>query len=321
METPRSYPHFGSRRPKGYRGGVHLVGVDIGFSLRRRSNGIAIVRDGELIRAERLSVEERDTALRSLTNVDVVAIDAPLLPPGGLPTMQRECERTFSRGAFQKRCKPGMSHIRGTGQLLREHGRRAAEHLAGANALRPSAGLFPRVWRDTAIVEAFPNAFLGVAVPDEDFVTPRSMKRGGKFDWLYDRWVARNLFAPVVDAAGLPEVVASRCVDERDHDVRAALVCLITAAFAASGDAVTVGREVDGYFFLPPGRFWAGWATDTLRIILSDMSVVELRPLIPTVARSSREHTPSIWFSEVVGLAGRVAAEAVGQIHARVRQR
>lgn len=244
--------------------GMHLAGVDIGFSQRRRSNGIAIVRDGILIRAERLSVAERDAALRSLTDVDMVAIDAPLLPPGTPDTLPRHCERVFSRGPFQKRCKPGMSHVRGTGQLLREHGRLAAEQLLARGSFCPSTHPLRRVWPEAPIVEAFPNAFLGVVVPEDDYVNATSIKRGGKFDWLYARWIDRALFSRVVSAANLPEEIATRCVAEKDHDIRAALVCVLTAAFAANGTAVTVGQDVDGYFFLPPMDLWARWAKDSL---------------------------------------------------------
>jgi predicted nuclease with RNAse H fold len=264
-ETAESLPPL-EGQPKGrYRARVHLVGVDIGFSERRRSNGIAVVRDGTLVRAERLSVRERDEALRSLRNVDVVAIDAPLLPPGTVDTLPRQCEQVFSRGAFQKRCKPGMSHVRGTGRLLREHGRRAAEQLLLARSFRPSTEPQQRVWPDAPIVEAFPNAFLGVVLPDDDYANPPQMKRGGKFDWLYDCWIERDLFPRIAAAAQLSHEIARRCEIEKDHDIRAALVCLLTAAFAANGTAVPVGRDVDGYFFLPPLALWADWAKASLR--------------------------------------------------------
>lgn len=244
---------------------MHLVGVDIGFSNRRRTNGIAVLSDGKLIRAERLSVSERDAALRELRDVDLVAIDAPLLPLGTADTLPRYCERVFSLGLFQKRCKPGMSHIPGTGQRLREHGRQAAEQLLVARSFGNSLHPMPRVWADAPIVEAFPNAFLGVAVPEDDFVAATKIKRGGKFDWLYDRWIDRGLFRQVVTAAQLPEEIAIRCEAEPDHDVRAALVCLLTAAFAANGTSVVVGQELDGYFFLPPAHLWAQWATQSIR--------------------------------------------------------
>ena len=243
---------------------MHLVGVDIGFSERRRSNGIAVVRDGKLICAERLSVSERDAALRELKDVDVVAIDAPLLPPGTADTLPRYCERVFSLGLFQKRCKPGMSHIPGTGQRLREHGRQSAEQLLVARSFHPSLQPRQRVWLGAPIVEAFPNAFLGVVVPDDDYLTPTKIKRGGKFDWLYKRWIHQSLFRSVVRAAQLPEEIAARCEAEPDHDVRAALVCLLTAAFAANGTAVAVGQDVDGYFFLPPAHLWTQWAKESI---------------------------------------------------------
>jgi predicted nuclease with RNAse H fold len=243
---------------------MHLVGVDIGFSERRRTNGVVIVRDGRLICAKRLSVSERNAALRELREVDVVAIDAPLLPPGTADTLPRYCEHVFSLGLFQKRCKPGMSHVRGTGQHLREHGRQAAEQLFVARSFGRSLHPMLRVWPDVPIVEAFPNAFLGVAVPQDDYLATAKIKRRGKFDWLYNRWIDRGLFRSVVAAAQLPEEIAIRCEAETDHDLRAALVCLLTAAFAANGTSVAVGQDRDGYFFLPPAHLWAHWAKESI---------------------------------------------------------
>jgi hypothetical protein len=130
------------------------------------------------------------------------------------------------------------------------------------NALRASDRPLKAVLAGASIVEAFPNAFLGVAVPDDDYVTAAKIKRGGKFDWLYDRWIARDLFHRAVAAAQLPDEIAARCEEATDHDVRAALACVLTAAFAANGTAVAVGQEADGYFFLPPADLWADWAKD-----------------------------------------------------------
>jgi hypothetical protein len=70
------------------------------------------------------------------------------------------------------------------------------------------------------MVEAFPNAFLGVAVPDEDFVTTTRIKRGGKFDWLYDCWIKRALFPRIAAAAQLPPAIATQCEMEEDPRVR-----------------------------------------------------------------------------------------------------
>lgn len=152
----------------------HIVGLDIGFAERRKTNAFAILRDDDLIVLPPMLPSERDAVLRELRDVDVIAIDAPILPPGTPVPQPRECEHVLSRGLFQTRCKPGMSHIPGTGQRLREHGRRAADLGAHGSA---------------KVVEAFPNAFLGVALPDEVFVSRPKLKRGQKFDWLYCEWV------------------------------------------------------------------------------------------------------------------------------------
>ena len=75
---------------------MNLAGVDIGFSERRRSNGIAVLRDGKLERAL-LDADERDAALRELTDVEVIAIDAPLLPAGSPDTLVRSTRRPMGK--------------------------------------------------------------------------------------------------------------------------------------------------------------------------------------------------------------------------------
>lgn len=39
---------------------------------------------------------------------------------------------------------------------------------------------------------------------------------------------------------------------ESDHELRAAIVCLLTALLVAKGHYLAVGDEVGGWFFLPP---------------------------------------------------------------------
>jgi hypothetical protein len=148
--------------------------------------------------------------------------------------------------------------VRGTGHLLREHGSRAAALVADA-ARWQTAPPFPTVV-GAAIVEAFPNAFLGVALPDDVYVSAPRFARGKKFDWLYDQWIQRGLFSACVTRTGLPLELAETCHREKDHEKRAALVCLLTAAFAAMGQAEAIGDPLTGYFFLPDQELWAVWA-------------------------------------------------------------
>jgi predicted RNase H-like nuclease len=243
---------------------MHLVGLDIGFSRTRRSNALAEFENGEL-RIEKLSVPERDTKLRQLRDVDIIAIDAPIVPEGCSPTAPRLVEQLFCRGAFQKRCKPGASHVKGTGHQLREHGGTAA-HLVAEATRWTTPPPFETVLPHCGVVEAFPNAFLGVALPDSAYELANRIPRGGKFDWLYDQWIGRGLFAEAIRRCGLPLELVTTLNSERDHDKRAALVCLLTAAFAATAQAVSIGDEVGGYFFLPSLDLWSGWAREALKV-------------------------------------------------------
>jgi hypothetical protein len=240
---------------------MHLVGLDIGFSKRKRTNAIADLQ-GNALTLKRLSVEERNRALEELKAVDVLAIDAPILPRDAEPSIGRRCERALSRGLFSKRCKPGMSHVKGTGRTLREHGCAAAE-LGAVSTTIPLNVEFPHV-NPSNIVEAFPNAFLGIAVTTATYVERDSTGSRKKFDWLYEQWMIADRFVKAVNLAGLPRTVSDACQSERDHEKRAALVCLMTAAFVLSGRFVAVGHEECGYFFLPPREMWADWAWSEL---------------------------------------------------------
>lgn len=242
---------------------MHLIGLDIGFSPSRRTNALAKIRNGEL-RVEKMNVQERDAALAGLSDVDVIAIDAPLVPVDCSADMPRLVEQLLSRGIFQRRCKPGASHVSGTGRLLREHGSRAAAAVAAATRW-PAPPPFPTVMPMSGIVEAFPNAFLGVALEDDAYAAMPKLRRGGKFDWLYEQWIARDLFADAVARCGLPAELVTTLHTEHDHEKRAALICLLTAAFASTGTAVAVGEPTTGYFFLPNRELWAGWARGAFR--------------------------------------------------------
>jgi hypothetical protein len=49
---------------------------------------------------------------------------------------------------------------------------------------------------------------------------------------------------------------------EKDHEKRAAWICLLTAACAAAGTSEVIGDEVGGWFWLPPSNLWAPWARE-----------------------------------------------------------
>jgi len=124
----------------------------------------------------------------------------------------------------------------------------------------------PLVLSPRNMVEAFPNAFLGVCVSAEQYIGMPNLRRGQKFDWLYNEWCQTGGFRLLARelASALPESFASYCERNRDHEERAALVCLATAASAATGRYTAVGEPAGGYFFLPPWPLWADWARTEL---------------------------------------------------------
>jgi hypothetical protein len=153
-----------------------------------------------------------------------------------------------------------MSHVPGTGQAFRAAAGETAEHLKGDVNSGDVSSPFPRVLPPANVVEAFPNAYLGVALDDGCYEEMPRLRRGRKFDWLYDQWCASNLFVDVSHTIGVPEAVPQACRCNRDHEERAALVCLLTAASVFSGRYVAIGDAVGGYLFLPPWSHWADWA-------------------------------------------------------------
>ena len=73
-------------------------------------------------------------------------------------------------------------------------------------------------------------------------------------------------FERVIERNGLGRLaeLTRTCNDNRQHDQRAALVCLLTAAGVFAGTYTAVGDEHGGYFFLPPWQSWAAWAREEL---------------------------------------------------------
>jgi hypothetical protein len=60
----------------------------------------------------------------------------------------------------------------------------------------------------TPIVKAFPNAFLGVLMPEVELLGAPKLKRGRRFDWLYKEMVASGRLASMLSKdLALPDVV------------------------------------------------------------------------------------------------------------------
>jgi hypothetical protein len=244
---------------------MKLIGLDIVFSATRRTSAIARMSETSLTLGRATSSwESRAELIGGGFKSIVTAMDGPLLR---VPhTEKRACEQIFSMGLFQRRCKPGFSHIRGTGRVFREAGRESANQFANVTSVLDLSCEFPRAWAGSNLVEAFPNAFLGVAIHNTCFDNMPNLRRGKKFDWLYDQCLEVQAFTNIIGAIESEEVwaILETIQANRDHEERAALICLLTAAAIATGQYTAVGDKDGGYFFLPPWNLWAEWAQKEL---------------------------------------------------------
>jgi hypothetical protein len=243
---------------------MDLIGLDVGFAATRPTSGVGRLGSmGLKLGHATCRWDDRQRILGPVEAVDVAAIDAPLVSDA--QHGPRDVERLFSFGLFQRRCKPGASHVAGTGQELRRAGSATARQLEAFTSSRSLKADFPRIWSDTNIVEAFPNAFLGVCVGGSVYESMPKLGRGKKFDWLFDHWCSDGLFRRLAERLGLhDDRIVEACSQNNHHEERAALVCLLTAAAVANGQYTAVGEKVGGYFFLPPWTFWSDWARNEL---------------------------------------------------------
>jgi hypothetical protein len=240
------------------------MGLDVGFSKTRRTTGIACLEGDKLSLARAgTSWESRKAKLPDGFQPTVIAIDGPLLPLGADLNVHRHVESLFVRAPFHNRCRPGLSH-HGLGLELRQASSEAGIQFGRLLAATIGAN-GNSVCREGPIVEAFPNAFLGVLMPEIELLAPPKFKRGHRFDWLYDQMVATGRLESLLsEGLGLPDEVWHRLRLEKNHELRAALICLLTAALANKGTAAIIGETEGGWFWLPPLALWESWAKEGL---------------------------------------------------------
>jgi hypothetical protein len=124
--------------------------------------------------------------------------------------------------------------------------------------------IFPRVRKGT-VVEAFPNAFLGVCLDDDVYAEMPKLKRGKKFDWLYSQWKRLRLVESLPGLTfGQRQIFSEKFQQTNHHEYQAAIVCLLTGLLVAHNQFIAVGDAQGGWFFLPPWSCWKAWARDAL---------------------------------------------------------
>jgi predicted nuclease with RNAse H fold len=148
---------------------VSLLGIDVGFSERRKTTGIASYTFCQPVRLHCVGSlpQHRAEVLLDRPLYDAIAIDGPIIPTAtNAEQVVRHCERLLSKGLFGRRCKPGFSHF-GTGLSLRKAATTIASEMPGY-----------RRHNGVRVVEAFPNAFLGVMLDDKTYAAFETIPRG-----------------------------------------------------------------------------------------------------------------------------------------------
>jgi len=249
-----------------------VAGIDAGLTFVRPTSGVCRAADsGYHVAHTFVDTLSRQEHLPPTSTFDVLAIDAPVLPAGMLDYGVRPCEKAFVWRTFRRRCKPGESHVPGTGQALRRAGCETAAQFGQQVSTQNIAVAFPRIQAPYNILEAFPNGFLGVCLPDATYNQMPVLRRNAKSDWLMDQRVAGGISAAFQQfISWLGDGFWLALNENAQHDERAALVCVLTAACVFDGRYVAVGDDIGGYFFLPPWEIWSDWAKDALRLNCQD---------------------------------------------------
>ena len=266
-----------------------VLGIDVGYSLTRRTTGFCLLcwdntRVDWRFELAGSDVASRTTALAQLIGgtlpLDAVAIDGPLRPDLAIIEAYRSAECILSRGSFQRRGKPGPTNG-GSGPALHA----AATELARLCLEKlevGAAGRHPRVC-DAAIVEAFPNLFLGVLCHELDYPHASQVRRRWT-DALFPK--VRESLSKLVESV-LPARRIDGSLELRDHEEIAAFCCALTAACVSAGRFEAVGSVDDGFIVLPPVSSWgrdragtAAWANVEI-----DRTLSAAQRLFPSACR------------------------------------
>jgi hypothetical protein len=182
--------------------------------------------------------------------IAAVALDGPLTHGLGLVQHYRVAEAILSRGVLQKRGKPGQTSAP-TGQQLHSHATSLAKQALSSLAVVASSHWQPI--HERRIVEAFPNLFLAALIDDGCF--PVLTRDASDRYWEVvveqsDRM--ERLFRHLLPTSP----IGANLTQCKHHEVRAGVVCALTALCVAAGEHVAVGDPIDGDIMLPPRPTW-----------------------------------------------------------------
>lgn len=238
-----------------------MLGVDVGFSATRASSAVCrldwdAMRITWVTRRFRAVPAEREAAVVAVAGdarLAAAAFDGPLRAGLEVIGRYRVAERMLTRRLQSKIGKPGQASAP-VGKALNTAANECAAVVIKACQLAPATHAV-RIDRK-AIVEAFPNAFLGVMLRDPSTVAAQRDDRSDVFfQHLTDKGTLRLLLQHLLPNRKLEQSLSGVV----NHDVRGALICALTALAVAADDYTAVGDN-DGWIILPPRRFVRSWA-------------------------------------------------------------
>ena len=249
-----------------------VLGIDIGWSDRRPSTGVAVFEwDSSIVSFQRAVVRaaELQGTLEELVGgkeILCAALDGPLGANLERIDKHRVAESMLTRNQPQE-CrigKPGSSASK-TGYQLHKAAQRAARILHDHFRLGPSSHLAKI--HDRAIVEAFPTSFLGALLAEDEVPLTKRRRRSDRFycRLLGPDWTSPSKAGKVYWDAPLPtnrlhvligELLPCRQLcpflqDVVNHDERAGVVCALTALCVVARRYMAVGDEKSGFIILP----------------------------------------------------------------------
>ena len=244
----------------------YYLGIDVGHSQTKPTTGLCLItlEHGQLRwhclntgsqKAQRLA--DLMSLIPEGATISAVGIDGPLATDFQLTDRYRAADAFLSNGAFHKRCKPGPTHA-GSGPALHRHATKLAKlvlELHEEGYLHVEGAGHPDRIHQSRIVEAFPNAFLGVLLEGARCDQLKGTKRREKSDQLWKATVGKHSLHDLIGHL-VPQIGLRELDTISDHDHRAAFVCALAGLCVAKNRYVSVGDPVDGNICLPPFNMW-----------------------------------------------------------------
>ena len=255
-ESVRHLPQAGS-----------VLGLDVGFSTTRRSSAVCRIDWDEAHigwkteRFRALPAEQESTlvAVAGGKILEAAAFDGPLRAGLDVIGVYRVADRMLTRRLGARIGKPGQTNAP-VGKRLNAAANDLARLVRRTCLLQPSQhanGIDSR-----AIVEAFPNSFLGVMLEDPSLVPAR---RDDRSDTFFLHLVSRGTLQRLLCHL-LPDRTISLPLDGvTNHDDRAALICALPPWRSRRGTLPLSVTRI-GWIVLPPRVFVQNWAWNDLEI-------------------------------------------------------